>query len=221
MLSSFSENMQTLEEMAATIVHEIKNPLALALANLDLIKVSDTEEKYKKYCAVIEHELYKINQLVLDFIHVKLSDDYDKTFDLSIMLDEIISEYQRRYETITFIRKLGLYPLHFSGIAQNIRMVFTNILNNAVEAISYKGIVEIIEESSQNTVKITINDNGAGLPQDLLTQPNEYYTSKENGTGVGLHYCRTTIAKYGGRFILQNRPEGGCSAIIELPIKRI
>ena len=218
-MSSSGDSLETLEEMAATIAHEIKNPLALALANLDLIKVSDTDEKYKKYCGIIEQELYRINQLVIDLIHVTISDETEELFDLTAMLDELTSEYQSRYENIAFSRKPSISRLLIWGIAKNIRMVFTNILNNAVEAISQKGVIEIYQEANQGTAIITIYDNGVGLPQDMLFQPNELYTTKENGTGVGLRYCRTTITKYGGRFVLQNRPGGGCEAIVELPIK--
>jgi len=219
-MSSNWGNMETLEEMAATIAHEIKNPLALALANLDLIKVSDTGEKYKKHCSIIEQELYKINQLVLDLIHITLSDECEQMIDLTAMLDELVLEYQLRYETITFTSKHESSS-NFFGHPKKIRMVFTNLLNNAVEAISENGIIEIVLENSPNSIKITINDNGIGLPKALLLEPHEFYTTKVNGTGVGLYYCRAIIAKHGGRLKLQNRPEGGCSVIIELPVKGI
>jgi len=65
---SLYENLGTLEEMTVTIVHEFKNPISLALANLALIKVSDDEKKYQSYCNSIEKELYLINQLVVDSI---------------------------------------------------------------------------------------------------------------------------------------------------------
>ena len=226
-MSSFWGNMETLEEMAATIAHEIKNPLALALANLDLIKVSDNGEKYKKYCDIIEQELYRVNRLVLDLINITLSSESEETFDLTAMIDQLTTEYQARYETIFFSRQSGLSAAYFLGAVKIIRMVFTNILNNAIEAInaakaiSHKGIIEIIQENRTNSILIIINDNGVGLPQEMLMQPNEHYTSKAGGTGIGLRYCRTAIAKYGGLLTLQNRAEGGCSVTIELPLKDI
>ncbi|MDR1558842.1 MAG: HAMP domain-containing histidine kinase [Clostridiales bacterium] len=217
-MSSFGGNLETLEEIAATIAHEIKNPLALALANLDLIKARDTGKKYKKYCGIIEQELYKINQLVMDLINITLSEKCEELFDLTTMLDTLASEYQSRYETITFTRESGLRPLRLLGFEKKISMVFTNVLNNAVEAVSQIGVIEIIQESTSSTVRVTINDNGTGLPQELLDQRSDFYTTKENGTGFGLRYCRTTIAKCGGRFLMSNRPEGGCSVTVELPL---
>ena len=215
-------NKETLGEIAVTIAHEIKNPLAVALANIDLIKETDTAEVYEKYCGIIEQELYKINQLVFDLINITLlSNESDEMFDLTEMLDQLTSEYQLRYETISFLRQQDLPAYQFRGVVKHIRMVFTNILNNAVEAITQQGIIEIIQENRPNAIQITINDNGVGLPPETLIQPDKFYTTKKNGTGIGLHYCRLAIAKYGGRFKLQNRPEGGCSAIIELPRKDI
>ncbi|MDR2650323.1 MAG: HAMP domain-containing histidine kinase [Clostridiales bacterium] len=219
-MSTFGGNLETLEEMAATIAHEIKNPLALALANLDLIKVSDTEEIYKKYCSIIEQELFKINRLVMDLIHITLSEEREEMFDLTAMLDDLASEYQRRYETITFSREPGLCSSCFCGVEKKIQMVFTNILNNAVEAVSQKGVIEIVQENGPDTISITINDNGIGLPRELLDNRIDLFTTKENGTGVGLYYCRATIGKCGGRFLMRNRPGGGCSVTVELPLKK-
>jgi len=218
-MSHVEDNLETLEEMAATIAHEIKNPLALALANLDLIKVCDFGDKCQKYCDIIEQELYTINQLVLDLIHITLSDEQEEYFDLTALLDKLTAEYQRRYETITFSRKPGASPTFIRGLIKSIRMVFTNILNNAVEAISQGGVIEIDQEIIDGDVHITIRDNGIGLSQDSDAQSNELFTTKENGTGVGLRFCRSTIMKQGGRFSLQNRPEGGCEAIVILPVR--
>jgi signal transduction histidine kinase len=218
-MSSITENMETLEQIAATIAHEIKNPLALALANLELIKVGDTAENYKKHCDIIEQELYKINQLVIDFIHNTLSKGTEESFDITAMLDELTMEYQRRYESITFYREPNISPSPFWGIVKSVRMVFTNILNNAVEAISEEGIIEILQESTPSWLHIKINDNGVGCAEELLRLQSDFISTKKNGTGIGLPYCRRTIAKYGGRFMLQNRPQGGCSVSIELPVK--
>jgi signal transduction histidine kinase len=213
---SIRENMETLEQIAATIAHEIKNPLALALANLELIKVEDTDQKYKKYCVIIEHELYKINQLVIDFIHNTLSESVDDSFDITTMLDELTLEYQRRYESINFHRERNLSDSPFRGVENSIRMVFTNVLNNAVEAISQEGNVEILQKTTPGWIHITINDDGIGCSADLLQ--SEFISTKKNGTGIGLAYCRRTVARLGGRFVLQNTPHGGCSVSIDLPI---
>ena len=219
-MPSFEDNLETLEEMAATIAHEIKNPLALALANLDLIKVSDIGGKCKKYTNIIEHELYTINQLILDLIHITLSDERGELFDLTSLLDGLAAEYQRRYESITFSRKPCQTPVFIWGLAKNIRMVFTNLLNNAIEAIPHNGVVEINQEVIGDSIHVTISDNGVGLPEDMLLRSNEgLYTTKENGTGVGLRFCRSAIARQGGQFKLQNRPEGGCVASVILPAK--
>jgi len=208
--------METLEQIS-TIAHEITNPLALALANLELIKMGDTAEKYKKYCDLIEHELYKINQLVIDFIHNTLSEGVDESIDITTMLDELTLEYQRRYESITFHRECSISPSPFWGVKKSVRMVFTNLLNNAVEAISQEGNIEILQKLTPGWIHITINDDGIGCAENLLQ--TEFISTKKNGTGIGLAYCRRTVAKYSGQIVLQNRPQGGCSVSIKLPLE--
>jgi len=213
---SIRENMEKLEQLAVAMAHEIKNPLALALANLELIRVSDTTEKYKKYCNIIKQELYRVNQQIIDFVHSTHSDGADETFDITTLLDELTLEYQRRYENITFCRKDRISPSPFRGVKKSIKMVFTNVLNNAVDAISHKGNIEILQKKTLSWLHIIIEDDGIGLDENML-QPN-FISTKENGTGIGLAYCRSTVAKYGGRFMIQNRTQGGCSVSIVLPI---
>ncbi|MDR1913978.1 MAG: HAMP domain-containing histidine kinase [Clostridiales bacterium] len=216
-MSVWGEDQETFEEIAATIAHEIKNPLALALANLDIIKISDIDGQFKKNCAVIEKELFKINQLVLDLIHIARSDDPDVEFDLSAMLDEVINEYRHMYESINF-ESTSVSQILFTGLPKKIRLIFTNILNNAVDAVSDGGRIRLETEIEPYSIKISIKDNGRGISDsDLINM--KFYTTKTNGTGMGLHYCRTTAAHYGGRFTIQNLPEGGCVAIVELPKK--
>jgi len=210
---------ESMNDAVTAIAHEIKNPLSVAMANLTLLQGSDEKEDIKKYASIIEKELYRINQLVVDFIHVGMADEHMELFDLSELLNNLVSEYRWRYETITFCREPDLPPVMFWGSKKSIRMVFTNILNNSVEELSQEGIIEIIQVNKAGSVHITFNDNGGGFPQRLLDSPNEIFTTKSNGAGFGLRYCRSTIAGYGGKFLLRNRLGGGCSAIIKLPLK--
>jgi signal transduction histidine kinase len=215
LLHESKETRETFEEMAATVAHEIKNPLALAMANLDIIRLCDTEGKYEKYCAVIKKELIKINSLVLDLINSVREDEKEEEVDLSAMLEALIHEYSDRYGSIQFVRNQADERLWFYCQPKRIRMIFTNLLNNAVEALEEHGLITITEEVTRTDFRIVINDNGMGLVDNKFNNP--YYTTKKNGTGLGLRYCRNTVAQYGGRFVLRNRPEGGCQAVVELP----
>jgi signal transduction histidine kinase len=210
------ENQETLEEMAATVAHEIKNPLALALANLDTIKLIDKEGKFAKHCGIIERELYKINDLVLDFIRSAREDEKEETFDLSEMLYELAEEYRSSYEGCVFDLEPFEEIILFIGQKKKLRLLFTNLLNNSVEAAAYKGHIEIVADVTEELIRILISDDGAGLG-DVSVLDQSFFTTKSNGTGMGLRYCRNTVAQYGGKFSLNDRPEGGCVATVELP----
>jgi signal transduction histidine kinase len=210
------DNQETLEEMAATVAHEIKNPLALALANLDMIKVLDAEGTFTKHCALIQRELFKINDLVLEFIRSAREDEKEESFDLSEMLYELAEEYRNAYEGVEFELEPFDEVIYLLGQKKKIRMMFTNILNNAVDAVSFKGHVELVVETTDDKITVFVHDDGVGL-RDAADLNQTFFTTKTNGTGMGLHYCRNTAAQYGGKFTLRNRPGGGCSAIVELP----
>ncbi|MDR1642454.1 MAG: HAMP domain-containing histidine kinase, partial [Clostridiales bacterium] len=189
---------------------------ALAAANVDLIKLQDTEGRYVKHCALIQRELSKINDLVRDFIQSAREDEKDEPFDISEMLYELAGEYRDSYESIDFILEPFDEVVYFVGQKRKIRMLFTNLLNNSVEAVAYHGRIEILAEITDESIKIYISDDGVGLG-DTTALDKSFFTTKTNGTGMGLPYCRNTVAQYGGKFNLQNRPEGGCRATVELP----
>ena len=203
---------ENLEEIAATIAHEIKNPLAVALANLSLIKISSTDEKTEKYCNIIEKELYKINQLILEYINLKIINENEGSFDLLVILDELISEYKSRYDSINFYRKPDINFAICWGLPKHIRFVFTNILNYFVEGILRKGTIEINQKIIQNTLHITINANSVNLDAAELN------TAIENDISKECYFCFLIIAKHGGQIQVLNNQEGTFKAIIKLPV---
>ena len=74
-----NSDKDTIHEAVTIMAHEIKNPLSAALANLTLIRESDKEQNYTQYCQIIERELYRINQLVIDLIHIGLPDEWKES----------------------------------------------------------------------------------------------------------------------------------------------
>ncbi|MDR1000496.1 MAG: HAMP domain-containing histidine kinase [Clostridiales bacterium] len=210
----WGQSYETFEETAATIAHEIKNPLQLALANLDIIKISDTESRYGKNCAVIERELFKINQLVLDLIHLSRADEREEEFDVTGMLRDLFREYQNNYESIKF-KGPRSGRCSFVGMRKKMLLVFSNLLNNAVEAVPDGGRIQADVIVEPYFIRVLIRDNGTGLDETKLG--GSIFTTKANGTGVGLRYCRNTVAQHGGKFTIRNLDEGGCVATVELP----
>jgi signal transduction histidine kinase len=153
---------------------------------------------------------------VLDLIHIPNAEQIEEVFNLSDLLDNLVNEYQNTYESIRF-DNTHTYPLYLKGLPKKIKLVFTNLLNNAVEAVSDGGCIEVIQEQYERKIRVIVRDNGTGLVNNFNLN-NDFFTSKVNGTGMGLHYCKSTVAQHGGVFTIGNRPEGGCIAVVEFPV---
>ncbi len=96
-----------------------------------------------------------------------------------------------------------------------------NMLRNAVEALADHpgGLVEVDLTREGNEVRLSVADNGPGIPEGRLDRVWEpFYTTRTEGTGLGLYICRRIAQEHGGRIEIQNRPQGGLMASLVLPV---
>lgn len=99
-----------------------------------------------------------------------------------------------------------------------LEQAFLNLIKNAIEASPPNAPVQVSLKQYKHYVQVKINDNGTGISEDILHQVMQpYFTTKPQGTGIGLAICRNIIDSHHGRLTLKNRQNGGLSASIELP----
>lgn len=210
-------NSETVEELAATVAHEIKNPVALALANLYMIKTEDQDNRYSKYCGVIERELYKISELVTEFTELSAERHIEKSkkTELNKLLAEVINDF--RSAGVIRIRFIPGAPIYSVCDPNKISIVFTNLIKNALEATDACGSVRIAVGKAGDSATITVMDNGSGFsPAAMSMTPG--YTSKQGGSGLGLSICRNIITRHGGTLTLWNNDGPGASVLVTLPL---
>ncbi|MCL2352664.1 MAG: HAMP domain-containing histidine kinase [Firmicutes bacterium] len=217
---------ETFEEIAACVAHEIKNPLALALANISLIRLGDSERKYAKQCQVIENELEKINDMVVELVVCARGGQNwgaEEAVDAAEVLSGVIGEFRAANGALRFVTR-GLEDEFFvRGDRRRLAMVFSNIIKNASEAQGGAGRVDVALRRAGGGGRLTFDDYGGGLSEaGLAGAGRRYYTTKKNGTGLGVLFCRNTMEQWGGKFSLENRagPDGiteGCRVTLEFP----
>jgi signal transduction histidine kinase len=100
---------------------------------------------------------------------------------------------------------------------EGMKHVFFNLLLNALEASPPKGQVLVGTLPDTERMILHIDDHGPGLPAAPTDIFAPFYTSKKNGTGLGLTVCRKIIEAHGGSVSLEDRPGGGCRATVSLP----
>lgn len=213
--------LQILGKLAASLTHEIKNPLSVLKLNLDYLKMS--KEKYDEEtneCIDASLEAADIiNQLIhntLEFSR-KTKDDFEE-----ISLNEIIKKAINITKGLASKRNVS-FDLNLNDSIQeitanetNILQVFINIISNGIEA-SVNNSKIIINTYQQNgNICAEVIDEGVGICEDDHEKVfEEFYTNKEGGTGLGLSVCKTILQEHEAQYSLTNNETNGTRFNIE------
>ena len=210
----------SIEQIAASLAHEVKNPISLVRANLDLLELNDTLHEFTRNYVMMRRELDKINELIIDFI--SFAQPYkkiDEAVNLQDMISELVGDMSVALKDVSFRVEMAGKDFVISGDRTKIENVFNNILKNAVEAIDYDGDVTVDMRNENGYVIISITDSGCGV-EDIEQIMEAFYTTKENGSGLGLFISHKTIANHKGELLIENGAEKGCIVTVKLPKKK-
>ena len=222
---SRAERLSSLGEMAAKISHEIRNPLGIIKSSAALLKKKMVAaDPSNTIPDVIVEETERLNNIITDFFNYAKPRNPNLT---PCRVEEVIDK------NLTFLspqldgqgyRIQTNYGNNLPEIVADTAMLyqaFLNILINAMQAMPDGGDIQIAVESEDGGVEIAFSDNGAGIPQDELEKIWEpFFTTKDFGTGLGLGIVKNIVESHGGSIQMGNRPEGGASVSIKLPVKQ-
>jgi PAS domain S-box-containing protein len=210
-----SEKLATAGRLAASIAHEINNPLE-AIVNLLYLARHDSSHA-AEYLTLAEKEVGRVAQLAQQTLGFVRDASSPASMDPAAIMDEILQLYSRKLERRQ-IRVTRRYRSHcqISGYSGELRQLLANLVVNASDAMADGGSLEVRVatgrdwSSGREGVRITVADNGSGIPRDQLRQIFEpfYTTKKDTGTGLGLWVSRGIVQKHGGSIRVRSRAEG-------------
>jgi len=221
------ENLAALGELSAGIAHEFKNALATISGYAQMIQsepnAADTVENAKK----ILDQTRSITHVVTEFLrYARPLEISEEPVDLRVLLDRTVCEILELQPQVR-ISIEGSFS-EIAGDAGLLRQVFLNLARNAAEAaasnspnpaVILRG--ETSESSEDRTQRIRILDNGPGIPIEALPKLfRPFFTTKVNGTGLGLAVVQKIVLQHGGQIEAQNRVGGGAQFIVTLPTTR-
>lgn len=229
-----NEKLAVAGRLAATIAHEIHNPLDSVSNLLFLMDGVANEQERDHFLALAKQEIARVTQISRAMLSLYRESKAPVAIELKEMLDSILLLMDSRLVARGVTVDQTIPPnVCIQGFPAELRQVFTNLLTNASEAIGNNGHIVLacrpVTAGVDATgirhdagVLITLADNGPGIPEDTLThlfQP--FYTTKgERGTGLGLWISRGIITRHGGTIDLTSSmaPEShGTTATIFLP----
>jgi len=201
------------EQMMATVLaHEIKNPTAIAMAYASLIRQFSDDAEIIEYCNHIHEALLNINELVQELLLNKVEPMQDNFTPLNIteMLTEMLDEYQTAMPGISLsILTDTAFTVHTNP--QHIRLVFSNLLKNAVEAAGDNGYITVYVEKGACSKKYLQVKICNSCEVSKVSEP------KPHGTGMGLSICYWLLEQLGGELKIEMDAGSECIAIVSMP----
>ena len=215
MKNSTAENYA---EKAAFFAHEIKNPLAVIKANVQLIELDNKGVNEKSFKTVYEC-IEKINGLIKENMeYIKNAEKVAESNVVQILkhiLEKYASEGSRQ---ISFKSDKECVEVNCSS--ELLESLFENIIKNSVEATKDGDSISVEVKIRRKKAVIRVTDTGCGISEAELARVGElFYTTKKGGSGVGLFMCRRIVEQNGGKLKVENNRPKGTKVTVELNIK--
>lgn len=216
-----SEKIELISNLAASIAHEVRNPLQVTRGFLQLLGNKTQVEKDKSYMTLAIDELDRASEIITDFLTFAKPDLGEMMqLDISEELEQIVAILAPLATmsggVIVFNRE---EKLHVRGNSSRLKQALINIIKNSIEALGEDGKIEILlQKSSNNEIVIQIKDNGEGIhPDDLKRLGEPYYSKKTKGTGLGLMVTFRIVESMNGKISMKSTVGIGTEVCITLP----
>ena len=225
-----SEKLAVTGRLAASIAHEINNPLEAVTNLLYLMRGNITPEQAKVYLADAEQELARVTEITTQTLRFYREPAQPTATDVSMVLDSVLRLYGSRLRSagVAVKREIRAASAAVLSTPGELRQVLANIIGNATDAMRQGGRLRIRischrgRDRDSCYVRIVIADNGTGIPADVLPTIFEPFvtTKGETGTGLGLWVTSEIIKKNGWNIRVRSsqRPrQSGTAFSIEIP----
>lgn len=217
------DRLAAIGRMAASIAHEIRNPLAAMRGSIQMLRSEmDTDPSQTELMEIILRESDRLNRIITDFLSyarprsivlspVDVGDLMHQTFALLRHSPEI-SEKQN------VVEELPSEPLVVDADASQLKQVFWNLARNALQAMPQGGTLTAkVEMNSSNRVRIAFSDTGKGMSPEQVEHLFEPFSSTTGGTGLGLSIVYQIVRDHGGTINVRSLEGQGTTITVELP----
>jgi two-component system sensor histidine kinase CreC len=223
------EGKQYVEEYVQSLTHEMKSPLAAIQGAAELLDEEMPEEQRARFIANIRSESKRLHGLVdrmlsLAAIEKRKGLTRAEDIDIQVLLDDVTDSLLpvMRSKGITVRTTIG-EEAQLHGEYFLLRQAVANLVQNAVDFSHVKGCVSVAAESAEGQTRISVTDQGDGLPEYALDKVFDRFYSlprpdgSSKSSGLGLNFVREIARLHGGDVSLSNAESGGAVAVLEIP----
>jgi PAS domain S-box-containing protein len=220
-----SEKLASVGRMAATMAHEINNPLA-AVTNVLYLVAQDPSlsEQAKSLLSMADEELRRVTHITKQTLGFYREHSTPMPVEVAELIKNVRELYNRRLEHkhVRVLERFRSADARVRGIAGELRQVVSNLISNSIDALSLSGALHLRTAVIDNKLRITIADTGTGISSSDRKRVFEpFFTTKEAvGTGLGLWITKEIIDKHHGHIRMRSRIGRGTVFCIFLPAER-
>jgi len=206
------------------VIHEVKNSIAVCRGYLDIIDY-DRECDMGKYISIMKKEISRSMEIIGEFMLYRQIVVCKNIMDINKLVREVccdIGGYVKN-KKILFDYDVLDKQIYINGDYGKLKQVFINLIKNSVESINKSdGNIEVFGYIKDNFYYVVIRDNGCGMDEEVLSKVMRGgFTTKKDGNGVGVKFCRRIILEHNGSIDYESVLGSGTKVIVKIPIVMI
>ena len=227
-----SEKLAAVGKIAATVAHEINNPLAGVFTYIKLMERrlergqygEGDVEKFREYLATMGREVERTSAIVHNLLDLtRQREPSKKPCDINRLIDEslVIVQNKLKLHNVEVEKRMELLQ-NVEADPSQMKQVFINVMVNAAEAMQEGGRLTIrtFRDPDRNNAVLEFEDTGVGIPPDIMSKIfDPFYTTKEKGTGLGLSVVSGIVKRHGGQVEVKSDTGSGTLIRIILPVQ--
>nr|WP_274380910.1 ATP-binding protein [Desulforadius tongensis] len=219
------ERLAALGRIVTGVAHELRNPIGVIKATVQLMEAEKKDPSIQEYCQVIKQQVDRQNKVIHELLsYGKPSKPVKEMVQINKLLDSVLTFFiaaQLRQSNIELVTNFSpeLPPVYADG--ERIKQVFVNIILNAIEVMPGGGKLDITTRHDANNVIISFKDTGTGIDKEKIKNIfDPFFTTKETGTGLGLTICNQIISMHNGVITAECNEDGGMTFTVKLPLNQ-
>ncbi len=223
-----SQKYKTMAEISAGVAHEIRNPLNAIAMNVQRLRLefspaASERAEYDEFIGIVLAEVERLNRIVEQFLRLaRFPEPRLRKASLQALIGETLDFLSPEVEShgVRLERAVGPSP-EFLFDPDQLGQVLTNLVRNALDFVPAGGWIEVRGESTDTQYRVSVSDNGPGIPSPEAEKVFEpFYSTRPGGLGLGLAIVQRIVNEHGGSIRLECPPAGGARFIFNLPLRR-
>ncbi len=222
---------ETRKNIISNVSHELLTPVTIIQGMLEVLLEELPQEKYREYLKTMFYSLRRLKQIVTDLVEAaKLESDrielQKKEVSLKELIKSILSDFEQDFASKKLKVNVDVQDIVIKGDWEKLKLVFRNIIDNAVKFNRSGGSIDVTVEKLENMVKICVKDTGVRIPEDKLQhifkplyQVDSSATRRFSGTGTGLYVVKKIVEAHGGKIWVESTSPQGTTVCFTLPVE--